>query len=1059
MRFGVLGPLAVWTDAGEPVTVPGVKVRALLADLLLFEGRAVSADRLIEDVWGENPPGNPAGTLSAKVSQLRKALGDAEPGGRELVLARPPGYQLVVEPEAVDALRFQTLVTEAAKTDDPQVKAASLTEALELWRGPALADFADEPFTQATIGRLAEMRLTAYEDQAEARLALGDHAMLVGELAELLAQHPLRERLRAAYMRALYASGRQSEALDSFAELRETLADELGLDPGPELVALHQAILAQDPALGGARPVRAVRERPRTNLPAALTGLIGRDDAVAEVRDRLATDRLVTLTGPGGVGKTRMALETAGGLVGDFPDGTWLVELAALPAGSNELSDAVLTVLDIRDAPGRGPQDRLAEAVRGKRMLLVLDNCEHLIGPAAELAGALLAAAPGLRLLVTSREPLGLPGEVVWNVPPLDVPERQVTDPAELTGVPAVRLFVERAGAAARGFTLDAETAEPVAVLCRRLDGIPLALELAATRVRALGVRGVVARLDDRLRLLATGHRGAPPRQQTLLAMIDWSWELLTDPERIVLRRLAAHTDGCTLEAAEAVCAGDGVAAMDVLDLLIRLVDRSLVTMVETGGDAPRYRLLESVAAYCTERLREAGEYDRLRERHQQYYTDLAERARPGLYGPEQREWLRRLDADAANLRTALDGPVAEDARRLANALAWYWFLRGRLTEARRSLESALARTGGTQATALAWETGFAILQGDGGDIDAALQRFDDPAERARAEWFLGWVGLDSGDVERSEQLLNKALASFRTTGDKWGEGAALTARAKCAHVRGALEDIEHDADRAAELFAELGDRWGALQAAEWRAALAEMTGDYARAKQLALEGLALAEELELWPEVAGRLGWLGWIAVQECDFERAREHSAQAVRMGIEQGNEQVRIFGELGLGFAARRSGDLDLADVHLRNLVDTAKASGTPQLYLPMVLAELGFTAELRGDAATAMRFHLDAYEAGQTIYAARDLPWLVEGMAGALALAGHHTEAARLLGAAEAGRATAAMPPSPAEQPDLDRITGVVRAALGVDAFTAAFAAGAELTCRQSRDMAEATVSPP
>ncbi|MFC7646495.1 ATP-binding protein [Streptosporangium lutulentum] len=442
----------------------------------------------------------------------------------------------------------------------------------------------------------------------------------------------------------------------------------------------------------------------------------------------------MTLTGSGGVGKTRLAVETARRLAGTFADGAWLVELAALdrPSGQeaarSRLAEMVMAVLDVQDTAGSGEQltstERLTGALRPRELLLVLDNCEHVVDQVAELAELLLRAVPGLRILATSQEQLALAGEVVWSVPPLEVPGRAAdTDLTLLEQSSAVRLFVARAAAAAQAFTLDADTAPAVAVLCRRLDGIPLALELAATRVRALGVHGLVTRLDDRFRLLATGHRGAPPRQQTLMAMIDWSWELLTGTERVVLRRLAVHADGCTLEAAEAVCAGDDVGVPEVLDTLARLVDRSLVVVVH-DAQGPRYRLLESVAAYCVERMQEAGEFERVRRRHHHYYTGIVEKAEPHLYGSGQRQWLRRLDAEAANIRGALDSMVRDGDRdralRLVNAMAWYWFLRGRLTEARRSLEAALAVTGeasaAVRARAMAWQVGIALLQGDATD-------------------------------------------------------------------------------------------------------------------------------------------------------------------------------------------------------------------------------------------------------------------------------------------------------------------------------------------------------
>src|SRR5581483_4307378 len=549
VRFGLLGTVAVWADNGRLAEVPEAKVRALLAGLLIHAGRPVSADRLIDDLWGDDLPVHPAGALQSKVSRLRQALENAEPGGGELVVFRSPGYLLRAGPGALDEHRLAALVERARAAGDLRDRAQLLADALALWRGPPLADFADDMFAQAAIARLEEQRLATLEDQAETRLALGEHSLLCGELGEQVAQHPLRERLRAAHMLALYRAGRQAEAVASYGELRGELADNLGLDPGPALAALYQAILEQDPGLQRVRAPATLAARPRTNLPAPLGGLVGRTAEVARLQGLLAEHRLVTLTGPGGVGKTRVALATASQAADDFPDGVWLVELAGPDhAGTRPPADVVTGVLGIRDDGSLDPQELLAGALHTSRMLLILDNCEHVVDEAAKLAAHLLQAAPALHVLVTSREPLMLAGEVVQALPPLDLPGLDPSQqPAALARFSAVQLFVMRASAAAPGFGLGEGNAQAVAALCRRLDGIPLALELAATRVRSLGVDELLTRLDDRFRLLATGHRDAPPRQQTLWGVIDWSWELLTEPERIVLRRLAVMADGCDL--------------------------------------------------------------------------------------------------------------------------------------------------------------------------------------------------------------------------------------------------------------------------------------------------------------------------------------------------------------------------------------------------------------------------------------------------------------------------------------------------------------------------------
>ncbi|MGV9380966.1 BTAD domain-containing putative transcriptional regulator [Nonomuraea sp. NPDC003707] len=1050
MRFGVLGPLAVWTDAGESVTVPGLKVRALLVDLLVHEGHPVSVDRLVDDLWGAEPPGNPAGALQVRVSQLRKAFEDAEPGGKNLVVSRAPGYLLRHEDGAVDAARFAGLLARAEATDSPRTRAGLLADALALWRGPAYADFADEEYTRSAILRLEEQRLSALEQHAEARLELGEHGLLVGELGDLVARHPLRERLRAVHMRALYRAGRQSEALASYGELRDRLADELGLDPGPELVALHQAILGQDPALS------VPADRPVTNLPASVSKLIGRDEALAEVCALVGDERLVTLTGSGGVGKTRLALEAANRLVDGFADGAWLV---ALDQASRSPAEAVLAALDIREDAGapagepasqgdRALERQLGAALRARRMLLVLDNCEHVVEQVAELAEALLRACPDLRILATSREPLAVAGEVLWSVPPLDVPGS--ADLAVMARSDAVRLFVTRAAASARGFALDARNAAAVAQLCLRLDGIPLALELAATRVRALGVQGVVARLDDRFRLLASGQRGAPARQQTLTAVIDWSWDLLSDDERRVLRRLAVHADGCTLEAAESVC---DAAELDVLDLLARLVDRSLVVVVEAPAGV-RYRLLESVSEYCRAKLSDAGELDRVRLAHLRHYLAMAVQAEPELYGHDQRDWLLRLDAEAANLRAALDtavaGKDADSAARLVNALAWYWFLRGRLAEGRRSLAAALSVDGAAspvRARAAAWEAGFALILGEEVDWEPVLAAVEDPGERARAELF---VSMHVKDMPTGQELVGRALPTFRETGDRWGVAAALARQARDAFTTRDIQALERTGEESARLFTELGDRWGLLQATAWLASLAEMATDAERATRLFGEGLRMAEDLGLWPEVSTRIAWLGWIAMQTGDYDRSMEFCERAMKLAQSQGYMEGTIMGEMGLAFAARRAGRLDLAETHLRRLLEGVPrgADVEPPLYVPDTLIELGYLTELRGDPAAAMELHVEALAAARRMGDVRTMAFAVEGAASA---AGPTEKAAVLLGLAAAARERNQTPAGAAERADAERAAARVREALGEEAFAAAYREGATRKLDEAADL--------
>ncbi|HEX3193856.1 MAG TPA: BTAD domain-containing putative transcriptional regulator [Streptosporangiaceae bacterium] len=1042
MRFGLLGTLAVWADNGRLAEVPEVKVRALLANLLIHLGQPVPADRLIDDLWGDDLPVHPAGALQVKVSRLRQALESAEPGGGDLVAFRSPGYLLRAGRDALDERRFAALVERAGATGDLRDRAGLLADALALWRGPPLADFADAMFAQAAIARLEEQRLAALEEQAEVRLALGEHSLLTGELGELVADHPLRERLRAAHMLALYRAGRPAEAVNSYGELRGRLADDLGLDPGPSVAALYQAILEQAPGLQRVQAPPTLGARPRTNIPALLTGLVGRAAAVADLRGLLDEHRLVTLTGPGGVGKTRLALETSARAADAFPDGAWLAELTGL-AGTRTPADAVMAVLGIRDDSSTDPADLLAEALRTSRMLLILDNCEHLVDQVAKLAAQLLQVAPELRILVTSREPLMVAGEYVWAVSPL-------------TQSSAVQLFAMRAGAAAPGFRLDEGNAQAVAGLCRRLDGIPLALELAATRVRALGVHELLARLDDRFRLLVTGPRDAPPRQQTLWAVIDWSWELLTEPERLVLRRLAVAADGCSLPAAEAICAEDG---LDVLGLLARLVDRSLVVVAD-GPDGPRYRLLESVAAYGLQRLEQAGEPGRLRVRHRRYYTNFAERAAPRLRRHDQRSWLRRLDAEAANLRSALDSALNDrddDALRMVNALAWYWFLRGRLTEARRALEQALALRQGSaaaRATATAWLSGFTALAGDCRELSGPPPGGVDDAVRATLEWFGAFIASDFGDPSVGEAMVGGALASFRALGDQWGIAAALSTRAKLAMIRGDPAGVHRDAQQSLELFRELGDRWGQLQAIEWLGAAAAATGDRAQADRLHRDGLRMAEDLGLWPQAADALSWLGRSALRSGDLAQARELLERGMRLAAEQSYQPGQVFAELGLGQTARMEGKLDDAETHIRNVLRTSQRIGSePDVARTVSLSELGFIAEHRGDPAAARSWHAQSLTAAQVLGDPQAVAQALTGLAGAHASGGQPDRAARLLGAADA----AWHPPGASHQPgasadsDVRRITAVTRQALGEAGFAAEFQHGRRLSPQQAASL--------
>jgi predicted ATPase/DNA-binding CsgD family transcriptional regulator len=629
----------------------------------------------------------------------------------------------------------------------------------------------------------------------------------------------------------------------------------------PEQTQNPRRLRAVEPAK--TEPAPRSLESPPHNLPSELSSFVGRDREIAEVRRILENNRLLTLTGSGGCGKTRLALVAASELVQRFEDGVWMVELAPL-AEPSLVPQAVAFALGVRERPGSSLTEALSDYLRTRKLLLILDNCEHLIDACAELAEAWLHSCPGLRVLATSREVLGITGEIAWPVPSLSLPDlRRLPDIESLPRYESARLFVERATSVKPNFKLTEQNVPAVAQVCYRLDGIPLAIELAAARTKVLAVEEISARLGDSFILLAAGSRTAMPRQRTLHATMDWSHELLSREERVLFRRLSVFAGGFTLEAAESICAGEELQRDEVLELLSQLVDKSLAVAQERDG-AARYRLLETIRQYGWERLEEAGEAAHVREQHAGYYLAVAEEAEPELKGEGQVAWLERLEREHDNLRVAmawlLERGESEEAARLGWSLWLFWGIRTHLAEGRRSMERALSARGGVAMSASA---------------------------RAKALFVAGMMANYQGDHLSAEPLVQESLRLFKEREDKLGTAYALSNAGYVALGRGRYQQAIAVIEEAVDLFLEEGEKWGAAIEFGFLAVAWRNQGDHERTKRLAERGLAISREIGERQATTSALYTLAILAQTEGKHERARDLLREGLKLSAELGNE----------------------------------------------------------------------------------------------------------------------------------------------------------------------------
>ena len=1058
MQISMLGPLQVSPAPGRTVEVAGARLRTLLIRLALDAGRPVGIAALADAVWADQPPADQANALQTLVSRLRRALGDPS-----AIVASAAGYRLAAGPDDVDAAQFERWAGDGAaalRAGDHDTAGLTLTRALDLWRTPSLAetvaDCGEAVLARAT--RLDDLHLTAVVDHAEA----GPHPDLAA-LEALAVEHPLHERLAGVLVRALGAAGQQADALRVYERLRARLADELGVDPSPELQQAHLAVLR-----GELAPAPAPTAR-RTNLKAQLTSFIGREDEVARIAKSLEQSRLVTLVGPGGAGKTRLAAESAQTIVDRAPDGIWLAELAGVTAGA-DVPQAVLGSVGLREIHlmDRGtaisPRDalsRLREGLAERRAVLILDNCEHVIEASASLAEQLLGECPELRVLATSREPLGIFGETLLAVPPLGQPS-PTAGAAEALDHPAVRLFTDRAAAARPDFVVDDDTVAAVIEIVRRLDGLPLAIELAAARLRTLPLEDIAHRLSDRFRLLTGGSRTALPRHRTLRAVVEWSWDLLTPPERRMTELLAVFPAGITTAAATAV-RPDDVAAEDVPDLVASLVDKSLLQPI---GDGRRVRMLETIREYGIERLAERGDLAAARSRHADHFAALLTEASPHLTAADQLPWFATLTAERENIVAAMrlrcDQGDADGACLMVVQLSLFAMMLGDHGDVPALVEEALAVPGGTDpgirliaraSLALNSAASGASTGADGRpmeDLARIAVELDDVSIEVLPAMavFRPAVAYFAEDLERMARFADDAL----TGTDVWAQATTRMFLANMAENEGDIVAMREQTETSMRLFRELGERWGLASTLRSLGSIYLLDGRLDDADDAYRESIRLTDELNSNDDKLFAYGRLADIALRRGDVPAAREYAEQAQRSADDGGGVEA-IFMAAMLGDIERRVGhEAAGRSIHADGMRRMAQVpDGHPLLgHVRAYLLTLGARIALAdGDLDEARRAAVLSYASATST---KDLPILAASgvmVAELCAARERPVDAAEILGAAARLRGS-----DDRTALDVAALRTTLTAALGEAAFEAAYERGRAL----ARDAAIARLDP-
>jgi predicted ATPase/DNA-binding SARP family transcriptional activator/DNA-binding CsgD family transcriptional regulator len=910
--------------------------------LALSSGHRLHREQVMDLLWPNSGRKAASNNLRRVLHTARRILDPVE-GSRYLAsheetLVLCPRGDLWLDVEAFE---------EAAATARRARDLAAYRAALDLYAGDVLPEDRYEEWAEPRREELRSLYIALRFELAGLYEEHGGYEPAVEALRRVIAEEPTNEEAHAGLMRLHALSGRPGQAFSQYDRLREILSKQLGTEPGTAIRSLHEDIVTGRFPTTSAQPAdpsqEAVADPTKHNLPAPRDSFVGREREITEVKRELAMTRLLTLTGVGGSGKTRLALEVARDLVGSYPDGVWLVELAPLSEGAL-VPQALAGALRVREQPDQPLTDTLVDALRPKNVLLVLDNCEHLIDATARLVDVLLDHCSHVRVLATSREALDVAGEARLSMLSLSVPDlRRSLTVAELEGSAAARLFVERASDKRSDFKLEHANTQTVAQICRRLDGVPLAIELAAARVGALSVERINVMLEDSLGFLTGGGRTAVPRQRTLRGTLDWSYELLDERERILFRRLSAFAGGWTLNAAKAVASGEDVEQGDVLELLYGLVDKSLVVAETIGESSVRHRLLEPVRQYARAKLEESEEAEAVRRRHAEYFLALVEEAEPGLLMPTAR-LLEHLETEHDNLRAvlswAIDRREAELGQRLAGGLRWFWFARGHFGEGRRWLKE--------------------LLQIDG------------PAgARVKALLAMSWLAYNQDDMD---EAWTTAEAGLDLSAGIEGEGSI---QAELLNVLGSSADAQGDHERAIRLYAEAialsreaGDQWSLSFNLNSLGTLWVEEGNYAQATKLFEECVTLLQQLGDLAHLAIVLSNLGYIALLEGNHERATALSEHAATLFREQGHKTGLDSPLHTLGWVALLRGDHNQARTLYKESLILGSEAGSIRDTLDSLEA-LACVAEGKGEARRAARLFGAAETLNEVLGACQDI----------------------------------------------------------------------------------------